>query len=107
MMQKPAFKVFVWFIATTFFFLVSAMIISYLGPEPSMRQIMQFMSGMMRAMENSMMGLSMSLEEDGFLKSMILFSSGITMPLLLLGIILAILVRIKSARSESGQRKRR
>lgn len=95
MMQKPWFKIFIWFIATAFFFFASAILISALGPEPSERQVMQFMSGMMGSMQNSMMGLSMSLEHDSELKTFIGIASSITVPLISLGLLFGLLVRLR------------
>ncbi|MDF2522962.1 MAG: hypothetical protein K0R31_603 [Clostridiales bacterium] len=95
MMQKPVFKVFIWFISTAFFFLATALLVSALGPEPSEQQIMQFMSGMMGAMQNSMMGLSMSLEQNGELKTFIGTASNVTVPLMLLGFLFGLLIRLR------------
>lgn len=95
MMQKPWFKIFIWFASTAFFFLASSVLISSLGPEPSEQQTMSFMSGMMGAMSNSMMGLSMSLEHDGELKSLIGNVSAITIPLILVAILFGLLLRLR------------
>lgn len=94
MMQKKWFKLFIWFIATAIFFLFSAILISALGPEASENQIMQYMSGMMKAM-NSLMGLSMTLEGNEGLKVLVGRSANATIPLVLLGIVGGLLVKLR------------
>lgn len=101
MMQKPWFKTFIWFIATAFFFFAAAILISALSPGPSEQQVMQFMMGMMGAMHNSMMWLSMSLEHDSDLKSLIGTASSVTIPLILLGLLFGLLVRLRR-RKDAG-----
>ncbi|MDS1029273.1 hypothetical protein RDV78_01980 [Bacillota bacterium LX-D] len=96
MMQKPYFKFFIWILTTGFFFLASSVLISSLGPPASEQQIMQFMSGMMDAMENSLMSLSMSIEHDIVLSQIIFIASSITVPLIILSILAAILVRLRT-----------
>ena len=95
MMQKPLFKLFIWIISVGFFLLASAMIISMFSPGPSQTQIMQFMSGMMGAMANSTMGLSMSIEEDSNLKSLIFSAASVTTPLVIAGILAAFFIKIR------------
>lgn len=95
MMQKPWFKAFIWFVTTAFFFFAAAILISALGPEPSEQQVMKFMAGMMGSMQKSMMGLSMSLEQDSELKTFIGMASSITVPLILLGVLFGLLVRLR------------
>ncbi|MCX7922258.1 MAG: hypothetical protein N3B21_09650 [Clostridia bacterium] len=99
MMQKRWFKVFVWFASTSFFFLASGILISELGPEPSEQQTMQFMMGMMDAMHNSMMGLSMSLEHDTGLKQLVGTASYILVPLVILAVLFGLLVRFRGKRN--------
>lgn len=93
MMQKKWFKVFIWFIATTFFFLMSAILISALGPGASENQIMLFMSGMMQSM-NSFMGLSMTLEGNDCLKLLVGKFAAVTIPLVILAILGGLLVKL-------------
>lgn len=95
MMQKPWFKTFIWFMATAFFFFASAVLISALGPDPSEKQIMSYMSGMMGAMDKSLMGLSMSLEGNGELKSLIGAASALAVPLIFSAILFGVLLRIR------------
>lgn len=95
MMQKTWFKIFIWFIATAFFFLAAAILISALSPAASERQVMLFMQGMMQAMEYSLMSLSMTLEGNGALKELIWKSAAATIPLLLLGILFGLLVKLR------------
>lgn len=82
MMQKPWFKVFIWFLATFFFFLMAGVIISLFRPGPSENDVMKFMAGMMSAMDRSMMGTAMSIENEGTLKVLIELSSSL-LPLII------------------------
>lgn len=86
MMQKKWFKVFIWFISTALFFAAASIIISTYSPEPSQQQIMAYMSGMMSAMQNSLMGLSMTLEGDTELKNIIKEVSSATITLIIASI---------------------
>jgi cytochrome c-type biogenesis protein CcmH/NrfF len=88
MLQKPWFKIFVWFLATLFFFLASATIISLLKPGPSESEVMNYMAGMMGAMENSIMGVMMGIESDSTLKTILIW----TITTLPLGIIFSIII---------------
>jgi hypothetical protein len=95
MMQKPWFKLFIWFITTSFFFLASAIMISSLIPAPDESKSMLYMSGMMNAMQSSLMGLSMSLESDIYLNSIVKRVSDFTVPLILYSIAAALLVKLR------------
>jgi hypothetical protein len=88
MLQKPWFKIFVWFLATLFFFLASATSISLLKPGPSESEVMNYMAGMMGAMENSIMGVMMGIESDSTLKTILIW----TITTLPLGIIFSIII---------------
>ncbi|MDF2941697.1 MAG: hypothetical protein K0S01_555 [Herbinix sp.] len=88
MVQKPWFKVFIWFLATFFFFLASGVIISLLKPGPTEREVMSYMSGMMGAMESSIMGALMDMEGNSSLKS-ILFWTISTFPLIIIFSVIA------------------
>ncbi len=94
MLKKPWIKFMIWFVSTSFFFMGAAVIISALGPRPTEQQIMQYMSGMMGAMHSSLMGLSMSIEEDVQLKQLILNAASVTIPLILVSVILGFYVRL-------------
>jgi predicted permease len=74
MVQKPWFKVFIWFLATFFFFLASGVIISLLKPGPTEREVMSYMSGMMGAMENSIMGVLMDIEGNSSLNTILIWT---------------------------------
>lgn len=100
MMQKWWFKLFIWFSSTASFFLSSAVLISYFNPEPSMGDVMKFMSGMMDAMDNSTMGLSMSIENDLMMKRIIGIVSNSTVPLIIIGALSGILMRIRRHNSD-------
>ncbi len=96
MLQKPWFKFFIWFLTTFFFFLSAGVIISMLKPGPSESEVMQFMMGMMSAMDNSMMGVAMNLESGGLLSRIIQLSSVIIIPLVAAGIAGGILIRLRN-----------
>lgn len=87
MVQKPWFKIFIWFLATFFFFLASGTIISLLRPGPSENDVMRYMSGMMGAMENSIMGIMMGIEGNRLLKTILI----ITMSTFPLGVVLSMI----------------
>lgn len=93
-MQKPLFKFFIWVASTSFFFFASAIVISYFSPAPTEQQVMKFMSGMMAAMHNSLMGLSMTLEHDTELKSLINIAAAVTVPLILLAILFGLFTKL-------------
>ena len=57
-MSEPWFKYIVWFITSSFFFCVASIMISLASPEPSAARVGQFMTGMMKAMESSLMGIA-------------------------------------------------
>lgn len=101
MMQKPWFKLFIWFIATFFFFLAAGVIISIFKPGPSENEVMKFMMGMMSAMDNSMMGLSMSLESKGALRSIIVLANAIALPVIIISIIAGIAIRLRQRRDKN------
>lgn len=102
MMQKRWFKTVIWILATSFFFMVSSIIISYFSPGPTEQQSMQFMQGMMGAMHNSLMGLSMSIEEDSDLIQLVAKASAITIPLIFISIILGLYVRFQRGNRNNG-----
>ncbi|SDD72137.1 hypothetical protein [Sporomusa acidovorans] len=58
LMTQRWFKVAIWFVASSFFFAVAVIMISIGGPDPSKQQVEAFMSGMMKAMMNSLMGIA-------------------------------------------------
>lgn len=101
MMQKPWFKLFIWIVTTSFFFLASGILISALGPEPSEEQVMLFMQGMMGAMHSSLMGLSMTIEHDAKLRQIIVNASSITLPLILISIASGLYVRFIRRKSNA------
>lgn len=94
MMQKPWFKLFIWFMATFFFFLASGVVISIFKPGPSENEVMRFMMGMMSAMDNSMMGVAMSLESNAALKSVIVLASVLALPVIIASIFAGIAIRL-------------
>lgn len=87
MMQKRWFKVFIWFVSTSIFFMASSIVISEFSPGPSEQQVMSYMSGMMNAMENSLMGLSMTIEQDPELMKWISNSMSMTIVLVIASIV--------------------
>jgi len=94
MLQKPWYKIFVWFVASFFFFLAAGVIISILRPGPTEAEVMKFMEAMMKAMDTSMMGIAMNLENDSELKNIILFSSSLTLPIVIISSIIGFLIRL-------------
>jgi hypothetical protein len=101
-MQKTWFKAFIWTVSTAFFFLASATVISALGPGPDEQQVMLFMSGMMNAMNNSLMGLSMTLEGDYELRRMISGAAAFTIPAILTGAAAGLYFRFKREKRNAG-----
>lgn len=94
MMQKPWFKVFIWFVATFFFFLAAGIVISVFRPGPSESDVMKFMMGMMSAMENSMMGVAMSIEGNSLLRKVAILSNSIAVPVVVISVVAGILIRL-------------
>jgi len=101
MMQKKWFKLFIWFISTALFFAASSIVIATYSPAPTEQQTMQYMSGMMSAMEKSLMGLSMSIEGDVELKKIISEVSSVTTTLVIVSIVTGDYVR-RSRRKKNG-----
>lgn len=97
MLQKRWFKVFIWFTTSTFFFLSATIIISFLNPDPSQKDISNYMMGMMTSMDSTM-GLSMTLEGDSFLEHVILISSKLTIPLIAIGFFCGVLVKLRRSK---------
>lgn len=60
-----------------------------------MGDVMKFMSGMMDAMENSTMGLSMAIEHDSVMKKIIGIASNITIPLIIISALSGLMIRIR------------
>lgn len=100
MLQNKWFKLFIWITATAFFFLASALVISYFSPEARNSESMNYMAGMMKAMHGSTMGLSMSLEHDGNLNYIIALSAKITLPLIALAVLLGLIVSVRRLRND-------
>lgn len=101
MMQKPWVKVFIWFMTTFFFFLASGVIISIFKPGPSENEVMKFMSGMMSAMENSMMGVTMNVESNGDLRSLINFANSMAFPVIMISVIIGVALRLWQRRDKN------
>lgn len=100
MMQKPWFKIFIWFIATFFFFLAAGVLISIFRPGPTEGEVMQFMSGMMSAMDRSMMGVAMGVENDVLLSTILLMAGNIAIPVIITGIAAGFGIRIWQRRGK-------
>ena len=103
MLQKPWFKVFVWFMATFFFFLASGVVISIFRPGPTEAEVMQFMMSMMSAMDKSMMGVIMGMESSAFMQSVMRYTVIITMPVIIAGIVGGLIWRVLQRRDENVQ----
>lgn len=104
MLQKNWVRIFIWLLAVFFFFLSSMVLVSELKPGPSETEVMLYMQGMMRAMQNSLMGLAMSLENDSYLKETLIYSSRLVIPCVLLGIFGGILTRLWWWYKENGKK---
>lgn len=100
MLQKPWFKIFVWFLATFFFFLASATIISLLKPGPSESEVMNYMSGMMGAMENSIMGIMMGIEGNKTLQTILTWTLGTLPAAVILSIIAGLILRKRNSEAK-------
>ena len=97
MVQKPWFKIFVWFMTTFFFFLAAGVVISVFRPGPSESDVMRFMQGMMATMGNSsIMGLTMSIEDNSLLNNIIIQSTELMLPIIAISIVLGFLLRFFS-----------
>lgn len=57
-MFRSWFKLIIWFVTSAYFYCVAAMLIAIGGPQPTASQVERFMTGMMNAMESSLMGLA-------------------------------------------------
>lgn len=98
MMQKPWFKLFIWFISSFFFFLAAGVIISILRPGPSEIDVMRFMEGMMNAMDRSLMGVAMGIESDMALLSIIKTSTSLLIPIITGALVLGFAIRFSQRR---------
>ncbi len=101
MMQKKWFKLFIWFASSALFFLASGILISMNSPGTTEQQTMLYMSGMMKAMESSLMGLSMTIEEDTELRNIISNITSITTALIIISIAAGDYVRL-TRRKKNG-----
>ena len=103
MVQKPWFKVMVWILATFFFFMASGVIISVFRPGPSEMDVMKFMSGMMDAMGNSIMGVSMGVGSNGTLRNILAISYFMLPPILAVSIIAGFAIRFMRGSGKNVQ----
>ncbi|MNC20323.1 hypothetical protein D3C81_1114150 [compost metagenome] len=94
-MQKKWFKLLIWLITTSFFFAFSAIVISMLRFGPTEKEAMDFMGGMMKAMETSLMGLSMQVKEDQNVQRLMSESVQLAFPLLAVSIAGGVYVRCR------------
>lgn len=101
MVQKPWFKIFIWFMATFFFFLASGVIISILKPGPSESEVMSYMSGMMGAMENSIMGTLMGIEGNNSLKAILLWTISVFPLIIIFSIITGFYLRKRNGEEKN------
>jgi hypothetical protein len=101
MVQKPWFKVFIWFLATFFFFLASGVIISILKPGPSESEVMNYMSGMMGAMENSIMGIMMGIEGSNSFRSILVWTIASFPLIIILSIITGFYLRKRDGENKN------
>lgn len=95
MYSEKWFKFLVWSTASFFFFLNACILICTLGPPPSDGQIHVWMSEMMKAMHQSMMGYSMQLEEGTALAYLMYESSRMILPMAIGGLLAGLVLRSK------------
>lgn len=96
MVQKPWFKTFIWFLASSFFFLASGVIISVFKPGPSQSEVMKYMSAMMSAMDSSIMGVMMAMENSRFLQNFFLFTISSFPFIIIISLIAGFMLRKRS-----------
>ncbi|MCX7922264.1 MAG: hypothetical protein N3B21_09680 [Clostridia bacterium] len=101
MLQKTWVKLFIWFMAIFFFFLAAGVVISALKPGPSENEAMNFMMGMMSAMDSSMMGVAMNIENDNALQAVIALSTSIALPIMLVSIVAGVGIRLWQRRDRN------
>lgn len=94
MVQKPWFKLFVWFISTFFFFVASGVVIALSKPGASEMEAMKYMSGMMGAMETSIMGAVMEVEENSQIGKILAYSYFLLGPALAISIVAGFAIRL-------------
>lgn len=102
MLQRPWIKFFIWFMSTFFFFLASVVLISEFKPGPTEGEVMRFTEGMMSAMERSLMGISMGIESDTALLSIISSSSAMLIPITLISIAGGVVLRVLRRRDKNA-----
>ncbi|SDD66417.1 cytochrome b/b6 domain-containing protein [Sporomusa acidovorans] len=93
LMTQRWFKLVVWFITSSFFFAVAAIMVSFAGPPPGGQQIKAYMAGMMQAMDKSLMGLANmepGLTVAGQVTGVLPMSASMLVILLILAFLLAI-----------------
>lgn len=93
MFNEKWFKLLVWILASFFFFVSACVIVGTLGSGPSEMQVHQWMSGMMQAMERSLMAYSMGMEKETRLVALIVDGTQLALPLVLGGMVLGIYFR--------------
>lgn len=103
MPKNRLFKIFFWLMTIFFFFLAAGVIISIFRPGPSAAEVMQFMAGMMSAMDTSMMGVAMNIKHDPVLQSIITLSASITVPIMLISVIIGLLIRFVPQGAKHGE----
>jgi len=86
--------------STFFFFLASGVIISMFRPGPSERDVMRFMSGMMGAMDSSIMGIAMSIESNGTFSRILSFSYFMLTPIIAISIVVGFIIRFMQRRNK-------
>jgi hypothetical protein len=94
-MQKKWFKLLIWLLSSSFFFIAAAILISMFRFGPTEQESMSFMGGMMKAMESSLMGLSMQVKEDAKVQKLMLQSVQLAFPLIVISIAGGIYVRFR------------
>ncbi len=73
--------------------MASSVIISMYKPGPSEMDVMNFMSGMMGAMENSIMGVTMHVEMNSTIGKILAFSYYMLTPIIAVSIVAGFAIR--------------
>lgn len=92
-MQNKWFKLFIWFLTSFIFFLAAGVLISMFSPGPTESDVIKFEAGLMSAMDQSMMGVSMALENNTSLQSIVALSTYMFIPILLISIVAGFAIR--------------
>ena len=95
-------KAFIWFMVIFFFYLASVILISELKPGPTESDAMRFMAGFMSAMDQSLMGIAMGIENDPQIISIIVNSAKLFIPISIISLALGLALRVLRRRDRNA-----